>query len=238
MLKGLFVSKAGMLAQQRRLEVAANNLANINTIGFKRTQISFPKVLDAILDEGNDDNRIPGTTKIDFAPGSLKKTGNPLDIAIQGEGFFVLQGPEGEVLTRNGNFTLNADGELVGQNGWPVLTSQGIIQVNGESLSINESGEILLNGKVIATLRIVQVNNNENLVDLNNTLFRFGNGGYRELDRSEIHVQPGYLETSNVNPLSEMIELIEINHNFEMAQKSTKTQDESLGQLFNRAGRV
>ncbi len=165
MLKGLFVSKAGMLAQQRRLEVAANNLANANTLGFKRTQISFTKMLDAMLDETTDENRVPGKTAIDFSNGTLKKTGNPLDVAIQGDGFFVLQGPEGEVFTRNGNFTLNEQGELVSQNGWPVLTSQGVIQItNGEEVAINQSGEILVNGKVVGTLRIAVFNNPETLL--------------------------------------------------------------------------
>ncbi len=238
MLKGLFVSKAGMLAQQRRLEVAANNLANANTLGFKRTQISFTKMLGAMLDETTDENRVPGTTTIDFSSGTLKKTGNPLDVAIQGDGFFVLQGPEGEVFTRNGNFTLNEQGELVSQNGWPVLTSQGVIQItNGEEVAINQSGEIQVNGKVVGTLRIAVFNNPETLQPLNNSLFTATNGYYRELDPSEIFVQPGHLETSNVNPLSEMIQLIDINRNFELAQKSAKAQDESLGQLFNRAGR-
>ena len=238
MLKGLFVSKAGMLAQQRRLEVAANNLANANTLGFKRTLISFTKMLGAMLDETTDENRVPGKTAIDFSNGTLKKTGNPLDVAIQGDGFFVLQGPEGEVFTRNGNFTLNEQGELVSQNGWPVLTSQGVIQItNGEEVAINQSGEILVNGKVVGTLRIAIFNNPETLQPLNNSLFTAPNSYYRELDPSEIFVQPGHLETSNVNPLSEMIALIDINRNFELAQKSAKAQDESLGQLFNRAGR-
>ncbi len=238
MLKGLFVSKAGMLAQQRRLEVAANNLANANTLGFKRTLISFTKMLGAMLDETTDENRVPGKTAIDFSNGTLKKTGNPLDVAIQGDGFFVLQGPEGEVFTRNGNFTLNEQGELVSQNGWPVLTSQGVIQItNGEEVAINQSGEILVNGKVVGTLRIAIFNNPETLQPLNNSLFTAANSYYRELDPSEILVQPGHLETSNVNPLSEMIALIDINRNFELAQKSAKAQDESLGQLFNRAGR-
>ncbi len=237
MLKGLFVSKAGMLAQQRRLEIAANNLANANTLGFKQTKIHFTEVLDAILDEGNDDNRIPGQTQIDFTQGQLKKTGNPLDLAIGGEGFFVLQGPQGELFTRNGNFTLNAAGELVNQDGYPVLTTQGVFQVSGEQITINESGEILVDGQVVATLRVVTFDNPGQLEALSNSFFRAPNATYRELDPTEIHVLPGYLEGSNVNPLNELIELIDINRQFELAQKSAKTQDESLGQLFNRAGR-
>ena len=144
MLKGLYLSKAGMLPQKQQLEVAANNLANINTIGYKKEDIFFRHLVNAV----NASDPAQGEQKIDFSEGALRHTGNPLDAAIVGDGFFVVQTDQGEAYTRNGSFSLDGEGRLVTQSGDPVLSDSGELQIQGKSVKINEKGELLVDGHI------------------------------------------------------------------------------------------
>ncbi|NOX38044.1 MAG: flagellar basal-body rod protein FlgF [Calditrichaeota bacterium] len=238
MIKGLFINKAGMLPQQRRLEIAANNLANSNTIGFKKEKIYFRQLIQEVLDPGNDENRMPGVTETDFSEGVLKQTNNPLDVAIVGEGFFVIETDEGELYTRNGNFTLDADGRLITQNGYPVATDGGEMQLIGQSVQITEHGEIVMDGQIVGRLRIVTFDDPRLLQRVQSTYFAAGEATPIELTENEINLRTGYLETSNVNPLDELLEMIEVNRLYELGQKSIKAQDETLEKLINQAGRL
>ncbi|RMF59023.1 MAG: flagellar basal-body rod protein FlgF [Calditrichaeota bacterium] len=239
MLKGLFINKSGMLAQQRRLDVAANNLANLNTIGFKRETVFFRKLLDAMAESDTvDANRTPGASHIDFRQGTLKETGNPLDVAIVGEGFFVVQAEEGELLTRNGNFQLDGEGRLVTLEGFPVATDGGEIQISGGRLTFSEKGEIMVDGQIVGRLKLVTVDDPQLLEQRGNTFFAQGKASISDLSAEKVNLRAGYLETSNVDPLQEMITMIEVNREYELGQKSIKSQDESLDKLINKAGRI
>jgi len=237
MIRGLFTSKAGMLPQQRRLEIAAQNLANINTIGYKRERIAFHNVLKPFLDEDIDENRYPGTTSVDFSQGVLMQTNNPLDVAIEGDGFFVIETSQGELYTRNGHFSLDAEGRLVTEEGLPVVLSEGDVQIQGQSVSINEKGEIIVDNNVVGRLRIVTFDDLSQLEKLKGSYFRATNTQVVDLSEDDIQLRSGYLETSNVNALDELTNMIEINRYYELGQKSIKAQDETLQSLLNQAGR-
>lgn len=238
MLKGLFVNKAGMLAQQRRLDVAANNLANLNTVGFKKERVFFRRLLEAMANPAEDNNRAPGSTRLDFSQGTLKETGNPLNVAIDGNGFFVIQTEQGTFYTRNGAFQLDGEGRLVTADGYPVATDGGEVQIAGGSARITEKGDILVDGQSVGRLRIVDFDDPQLLKPVGSTHFAPGDATEKELTAEEINLRPGYLETSNVDPISEMITLIEVNREYELAQKSIHTQDSSLDKLINQAGRI
>ncbi len=238
MLKGLFVNKTGMLIQQRRLDIAANNLANLNTVGFKKDKIFFHELAKALADPAEGDaNRTPGITEIDFAQGTFRQTDNPLDVAIVGEGFFVIQGEQGEYYTRNGAFHLSENGALVNQFGDSVITDGGEVQLSGASVSINENGEILVDGQSAARLRLVTFDDPQQLVRIGSSYFEAGEAGPEDIPSESITVRAGYLEEANVDPLLEMVSMIELNRQYELGQKSIKTQDDTLDKLINKAGR-
>lgn len=239
MLKGLFVNKTGMLIQQRRLEIAANNLANLNTIGFKKENIFFQKLVEALADpRESDGNRTPGSTRVDFQAGAFQKTGNPLDVAIGGEGFFEVQGDEGTFYTRNGSFRLDAQGRLVTADGNPVMSDGGEIQIAGSNATINEKGEILVDGQSVGRLKVVTFDDPQLLVKVGGTYFEEGQATAEPLPAEEIDLRPGYLEGSNVDAVREMVGMIELNREYELGQKAIKAQDDTLDKLINQAGRT
>ncbi len=243
MLKSLFVNKAGMLEQQRRLDIAANNLANLNTIGYKKDTVFFHKLAEAIAESsaesGNSDqNRTPGASQVFFSMGALQHTDNPLDVAISGDGFFVVQGEEGNYYTRNGNFQLDGEGKIVTPDGFTVMTDGGALQVSGGKIRINEQGEITVNNQTVGRLRIVKFDNPHQLERVGNAYFKGDNAGEQELPTEAINLRPGFLELSNVEPIMEMVRMIEINREYELGQKTIHAQDQTLEKLINQAGRL
>ncbi|NIR48910.1 MAG: flagellar hook-basal body complex protein, partial [candidate division Zixibacteria bacterium] len=178
-----------------------------------------------------------GNAKIDFSPGNLRKTDNPLDVAISGDGFFVVQTEEGNFYTRNGSFRLDATGRLVTQDGYSVLTDAGELQIHGGSVRLSESGEIVMNDQIVGRLRLVTFEDLRSLEKVGDAHFRLREGAELELPAAETNLRPGYLEGSNVNSISEMVSMIELNRQYELGQRAIKTQDETLERLINQAGR-
>ncbi len=237
MIKGLFISKAGMLPQKAALEVTAKNLANLNTIGYKKQRFFIRHLLDAMAGQSpHENNKALGDTDTDFSPGTLKQTDNPLDVAISGDGFFVIQVNGENLYTRNGSFTLDGEGRLVTLEGDPVVTDGGEVQLQGGKVTINEQGQILVNDRPVARLKIVTFDDPAALERLSGTYFAPGNASETEPDPASIQLRPGYLETSNVDPVQEMVQLIELNREFSLNQKMIRSQDRTLEQLIQKAG--
>ena len=164
MIKGIYSSEAAMRPKMARMEVLANNLANINTTGFKRDRV-FVRMLEqssaAAADGRGDMTGVTTGKYIDTTAGSLQQTENPLDLAIEGDGYFAVQTPRGVRLTRNGNFTLNKEGVLTTADGYPLLGTNGAIQIpqkeklDIKSLSISASGEVSSGKEPLGQLRVV-----------------------------------------------------------------------------------
>lgn len=246
---GLYLSAEGAHAQATRLEVIAHNLANVDTAGFKRELAVFQARYAEETERGED---YPGSgsindvgggvlvqeTKTDFAPGPLKRTSVPTDMAIQGEGFFLV-GRDGETfLTRAGNFLLNGQGELVTQYGgqeFAVLTDAGtpvVLNPDSGPWELTASGAIRQAGTVqnLAVVRPVSLGD----------LVRMGENVFKPL-ADPLPVAPGdrrvlggYLEMSGVEPTTEMIELIEASRAVEANLNMMQAQDEMLSGLVNR----
>ncbi|WP_041701344.1 flagellar hook-basal body protein [Gottschalkia acidurici] len=175
----------------------------------------------------------------DFTDGSYIKTGNDLDFAIKGQGFFKVQSQDGQIYyTRDGSFTINNEGTLMTKDGKIVLGQDGPIQLQGNEIELHENGSIFSNGQLIDMLNIVQVNNKEDLR-------KQGDNLYAAVENSQIQEAPftgevvnGYIEGSNVNVIKEMVNMITAFRNYESSQKIITTQDELLGKVVNDLGRV
>jgi flagellar basal-body rod protein FlgF len=238
MIKGIYTSEAAMRPKMTRMEVIANNLANINSTGFKRDRV-FLEMLNESgglpTDGRNDLTGITTRRAVDFAQGSLQPTGNTFDLAIQGKGFFAVSTPNGLRLTRNGHFELAADGSLVTAEGFHVQGDKGNLVIPSVdkrqllNITVNEAGEVLANHEPLAQLRIVDVANPDHLQKDHESLF-VPSEEQPALDvlRDQVLIRQGFLEESNVDGIEEMIAMIELNRSFETDQKIIQSQDATL----------
>ncbi len=236
MIIGLYTTEAGMRPKLTRMEILANNLANINTTGFKRDR-GFAEALDdaAVAAEAAGTNGEVVRQYIDFSEGSLNQTGNPLDIALQGRGFLVVDTPNGQRFTRNGNLQLALDGSLVTAQGYPVLGTAGRIQVPDPqhlpqgSLLISETGEVMVGKQHLGQLRIADFEDYQALQKDHESLFVADPGTpVIEGRQSATTIRQGVLEESNVEGLEEMVAMIELSRSFEADQKALQAQDATL----------
>jgi len=210
---------------ERRQEVIANNLANAETSGFKAERV-FARLLDGDLSAG---------ARTDLRAGTLMPTGNPLDVAIDGEGYFVVQTPAGERLTRAGSFRVSGEGLLVTGQGYPVLGQRGPIDVKEGTVAIDEDGSVSLDGIVVDRLRVATPGNNTQLVHEGGVLFR-AEGAMQEQDVPR--VRQGALESSNTDALQSMVEMIEVQRAYSAVQGSLRTLDGVMDTIANQIGRI
>jgi len=239
MIKGIYSSEAAMRPKMTRMEVIANNLANINTTGFKRDRV-FVRMLQessAVRPDGRADLTGVDTQRyIDLSSGALRETGNPFDLALASDGFFAVDTPRGVRLTRNGNFTLNSDGTLVNAEGYAVLGSGGgriqiphMDKLDRDTLAINAGGEVVCKNEPLGTLRIVAPENPATLQkDHESLLFMPEGERLRDVPQDQVMVHQGFLEDSNVDGIEEMIAMIELSRAFEADQKMIQSQDATL----------
>ncbi len=247
MVKGLYTASTGMVNQMARLDVITNNLANSNTTAFKK-EGSTSQAFDSVYAVKINDSSVNyvtqgignlslgvkvGETYTDYSDGNLQETGNTYDVALGGNGFFAISyadqnGEESIRYTRDGNFTVNADGILMTKDGDFVLDeSNGFITIpNGTDVSIDEMGTIYADGEEIARLQITDFEDY-------NYLKKFGENMYIAIDGAttkdaEAKVYQGYLESSNVNVVSEMVEMISVARAYESNQKIIQTIDDTL----------
>jgi flagellar basal-body rod protein FlgF len=243
---GLYISAEGAQVQSKRLEVIANNIANVDTVGFKRdlavVQSRYSEAIErgAAYPGSGAINDIGGgvqyrQTFTDFSPGPLRKTGNPADVALQGDGFFVVQKGQERLLTRAGNFRLTATGEMVTQQGYPVLDSGNSpikIDPSVGPWEIDSAGNVSQNG-ARQEIQIVRPASQADLTKIGENLFRPKND-LRPVAANERSVSSGSLEGSAVQPTSEMTSLIEASRILEANVNVMKTHNEMLQGLVER----
>ncbi len=241
MLRGLYVAAEGMAARQKAQDAIANNLANLNTTGFKADRPVFETVYERQLYrvQGAQSQPIGALSAgailrelyTDFRPGALITTGNPLDLAIDGAGFFAVQTPQGVRYTRNGAFQLNAQGVLTTREGYPVLgaNNQPIQIPRTAAIQIGENGAILSNGAQVGQVLIVQGN-------LAKDPDGYFVGAAQPVANPRVAV--GALEASNVNMVREMVSMIELIRAYETHQKAIHAHDETLGRAINELAKL
>lgn len=258
-LRGLYTSAFGMLAGQTQLDVVSNNLANASTYGFKRDTAVVSSFQDMLLQRYHDGKgaapqvgplglgAFVAQTSAHLTDGGLMQTGNPLDVALLGNGFFTVKTPNGIRYTRQGNFTQDQNGMLVTPQGYPVLANGQPVGQPKAKLSINDQGQVLSNGVPQGKLDIVTITQVGGLK-------KEGAGFYVKVPpsqstvaatpvakrdpRGEYQIRVGYLESSNVAPVTEMVNMISIMRSYEANQKAIQAQDETLAKAVNEVGKV
>ncbi|MCK4541885.1 MAG: flagellar basal-body rod protein FlgF [Spirochaetales bacterium] len=281
MIRGMYTGASGMAAQMHRMDTIANNLANVDVTGYKRdTAISkaFPELL---LRRMNDNGvyKFPfGSAEYPpvvgmigtgvemneaytvFSQGAFKETNNVFDIALEGEGFFAIQTPDGERYTRNGTFLINDEGVLVTKEGHPVLGEQGIIRIKKHNFIVDKQGRVFQNKTFTDDPeRLVSMEENEwentELLD-KLKIMNFERVRYLKKQGSSMwasnresgeaflqetggttKVYQGFLEGSNVNSVTEMVRMIEVNRAYEANQKLIQSEDYLSGKLINDAAK-
>ncbi|MGE4297828.1 MAG: flagellar basal-body rod protein FlgF [Desulfovibrionaceae bacterium] len=245
MQRAAYSAMFGAMSQEWRMRSISNNLANVNTTGYKKDQLAFK---DTFIQFAHDQMMEPvmnlrseklfpeplhmarprvALSLTNFEQGSLKQTDSPLDVALAGDGFLKIRTQQGDFLTRNGHFQMSADGTLVNERGEAVLGEGGEITLpsNGK-VTINDSGQIFSNGDLVDTLQVVTVGNLAELEKLGHNLYRGRNGGPVQEVPSEATVNQGYLEASNINVVEEMVNMIETQRQFEAYTKAIKSAQE------------
>jgi flagellar basal body rod protein FlgG len=247
---GLYISAEGAMAQSHRLETIANNLANVDSAGFKRDlailQARHAEEIDQGLDfQGSGSvNDVGGGVMVagtltDYSPGTLKRTEIPTDMAIAGEGFFVVSKNGQNYLTRGGNFMLDASGALTTQSGYPVLSEAGtpvLIDPLAGPWQLNDDGGIQQAGGV-TYLALARPRSLGDLAKAGENLF-LPLADTEPVAPADRRVAGGFLELSSVRPTTEMMEMIEASRAFEANVNLIRNQDQMFGTLLSRLMRA
>ncbi|GFO70858.1 flagellar basal-body rod protein FlgF [Geomonas limicola] len=238
MNSGMYAALSGNLTAVRRLEVVSNNLANASTPGFKADQLQFESVLANVKKPTSQDPALANERfYTDFTPGPLQKSDNVFDVALEGDGFFVVNTPDGPAYTRQGNFHRGAGGKLVTAEGYEVQGQGGSITVSGKQVMIDGKGAVNVDGNAVATLSTVDFPKPYQLTKLGSGLFRPADPQATPTP-STAQVKQGFLEGSNVKVMVEMARMIEANRYFELCSKAVKSYDDLATKAVNELGKV
>jgi flagellar basal-body rod protein FlgF/flagellar basal-body rod protein FlgG len=233
---GYYAASAGLAAQTQALELVAHNLANLATTGYRGLQTTFRSLLTGTgavnlnpLNAAINNFGVLSGSRLDLTQGSPSPTGNPLDLAVAGSGFFAVQSAQGVLYTRDGSFHLTATGLLVTGQGNSVLGQQGPITVPTGNLAISADGTISVDGAVVDQLQLAEFSPAT-------TLTAMGNATYSAPPNSALapansSVRQGMLEGSNVSPTESVVQLITIQRNAEMLSRALSAFDGQMNQV-------
>ena len=256
MIRGLYTAGLGMRTQMEKMDVVSNNLANVDTKGFKKDQAivsSFSDVLMTRIQDSKNNVKVPkpiGRISLgvkvdgvytDFTQGILVRTDEKFNVAIQGDGFIRVTTPAGEErYIRDGAFIVDEDGLLKTQEGNLVRGEAGVITLGAEFLTqisevvIEDDGRILINGQQLDTLQMVSFEDNNSLQKVGSNLYQAN----AEAVPFEGRIVQGFLEGSNVNPVTAMVDLIAVSRTYEANQKMIQTHDNLMGKAVNEVGKA
>jgi len=226
---GLYRMVAAMRNNQQRVEIVASNIANAETIGFKRMLHVAHGQRSGAAGPGHD--LVVTGSAVDLQQGIMSHTGEPFDLALDGAGFFLVDTPEGEVMTRSGMFQVTTAGVLTTDDGFPVAWegTRGQIDPQGGDVSFAGNGQVLQNGQPIGKLKLVNVENAGQLVVDSAGRYRLGTGN--QFTDSEVTVNQGFLERANVQTVDELVEMIAAQRSFDMASQTFRLISESYQRL-------
>lgn len=260
MIRGWYTGASGMNAQQNRLDAISNNLANVDTTGYKRNITVSKNFSELLIRRANFDgvykksvgsfDAAPIIGKLglgvetnenytDFAQGSFRQTGSNIDFAFSGKGFFTVETPNGERYTRDGNFILGKEGILLTKDGYPVLGENGYIHVDNDKITVNEDGMIYSaeDNQELGRFKVVRFDNERYLKKMGTNLYQkteiSGIPHIAEGNERPKFLQ-GFIETSNVNVVNEMVQMIEVNRAYEANQKTITSEDSMMSTLWTK----
>jgi flagellar basal-body rod protein FlgF len=243
MIQGIYTASMGMVPLMQKQDQIANNLANINTTGFKQSNL-FAKTYQKYL--ANDQKQPfaniemkPDEVFIDYSEGPMKATSSPMDLAIHGSGFFTVMTADGVQYTRNGNFSVNNEGMLVTSDGSKVMGTDGYIRLDRDhQVTVTDKGEITQEGATKGFLKIVDFKKPYQMVRAGESRMHPLEPGTPQVASPGFAIQQGYLEGANVSVVKNMVEMISAYRNFESDQKALLAQDETLEKAVNSVGRI
>jgi len=260
-IRSLGTAERAMKMEQVRIDALANNLANVNSAGFKQilTRVAQPGEGQQI-DGGSRDQFQASTSRrtnaggggnwapvsrmdlyhaVDNRPGPVTPTGRATDVAIMGRGFFEIETPDGKAYTRNGSFTINAQKQLTTAAGLPVQGQGGPITISGNEFGISNNGIVAVDGKIVGQLKIVGFDDPSQLQHVGDSLLRAPDTmEATPLPVSEVVVAQSHLEGSNVNPINTLVAMITAQRAFEVQSSVLKTEDEMLNKAVNNLPRI
>ncbi len=237
MIKGIHTSAMAMRQNVVRQDLTANNLANADTVGYKRDRL-FASDLLAAQDAGAADLSKPNAGRFtDMSSGAYQPTGADLDFAIQGEGFFVVSDGSKDLFTRNGHFLRTSEGALVDNLGRKLQGEGGEITLPTGVVNLSPDGEISVNGTTVDRLKIVKFEDTAQLSKEEGSAFSALNGA-APVPRENPAIRQGFLESSNVDTVREMVEMIATARSYEINAKLVAAQDDSLRHSVGELGRV
>jgi flagellar basal-body rod protein FlgG len=235
-----------MKGQQRQLDSVSNNLANVNTTGFKSDEMLFREYYNEYLGQdleseeelfaheefispfsrGGTSFVMPDHVSPSMKQGIFKHTNNPMDIAIQSDGFFVVDTPQGIRYTRNGQFLKDNEGFLITNSGHRVLGKNGPLKVEGKEFSVGQDGVAIIDGKETDYFRIVNFEQPARLTKLGNSYWVPASDKQNPIEIDRPIVVQGVLEGSNVEAVQEMVKMIAVNRSYEASQKALRSLDD------------
>jgi flagellar basal-body rod protein FlgF len=230
---GFYAACTALMARTNALDAIANDLANTNTTGFRGQEDTFGSVMAAagaqpnnLLNQAANNYGILGQTTLNLTQGPLTRTGNPLDVAIDGSGFFTVQTASGPMYTRDGAFKVSAKGQLVTASGDAVLGTQGVIQLPQGPVSISPDGTISSNGAVVSKLAVVEFPAGTAIASAGNTYYNAPAGTAKPAVSSQL--QQGSIEDSNVNPITSVVALINAQRSAEQMRHALTMFDSQM----------
>ncbi len=235
MIKGIFLAGRSMDSKFKSIEVIGNNLANVNTNGYKKA-MPFTEVISKY-------NNVEINQATNYSQGNFVATNNPLDLSVNGNAFFSLQGNDGMNFTQNGKFSISDDGFLVTDQGKMVLGTKGPININNyqldkkQSINISKNGDIKIGDTYVDKLLMVKLDPSDKFARKDGTNFSSVDGKYLVAEDGDYQINQGYLEESNVNPIEEMTNMIKVHNEYNSASKMVNYLDESLSEA-NEIGKV
>ena len=260
MIRGWYTGASGMTAQQNRLDAISNNLANVDTTAYKR-DVAVSKNFSELLIRRMEDDGVYKTPfgSSDVAPiigklglgvetnelytifeqGSFKGTSSNTDMALSGEGYFAVSTPTGEKYTRNGNFIIGKEGYLTTKEGYPVIGENGPIQLQDVNYIVNENGILYTSDEMteIDRFKIVRFDNERYIKKIGSSLYEatdISGPAFIAEGNERPGIMQGFVETSNVNVVNEMVQMIEVNRAYEANQKTITSEDSMMGTLWQK----
>jgi len=235
---GLYVALSSQIALERRLNTIADNVANASTVGFRATGVKFEDIVSG-LGQKSVAFVSPGDTYLSTASGGLRETGNPFDFAIKGDAWFGIETPAGVVMTRDGRFTMQENGDLVSVEGYPVLDAGGApIQLDPRAgpPEVGADGILRQDGQLVGAIGLYSFDPGLNFT-------RYANSGIIPngqpepvVDRIDVGVAQGFVEESNVNPILEMTHLIAVQRAFENTSAAMRNTEQTFDEAVRTLG--
>jgi flagellar basal-body rod protein FlgF len=254
-MESIYTLLSAMKGQQRQMDAVANNLANVNTTGYKGDKVLFREYYNEIagqdleseeekfahdefispLSRGGTSFVMPDHVSPSMANGSFKATEKPFDLAIRSEGFFVVETPYGTRYTRNGQFMRDPKGFLTTNSGDKVQGLKGDIRVNGKDFAVGEDGNITIDGRVVDKLKIMGFPEEDRLTKMGNSYWAPSSSEQKPTIPEFINIEQRTLESSNVDTVQEMVSMISLNRSYEASQKLMRSLDDLDEQIISIA---